>query len=584
VGSEIRQRRVAQVLILGLGAMLASLAGFLVYIQITSSEALGDMASRQSHMHIPILPAPGSILDRNLRVLAMSVDTKSVFADPGVIVDADDVASRLGPLLRLPIDEVYSKITARPDSRFVWLARRVDPGTAAAVRRLNIAGVGMTTEYVRNYPNGQLAANVIGFVGDDGQGLEGLELMFDERLHGKPGESYVRVNRRHQPMWTESDQFVPAQDGQNIVLTLDSTIQAITEESLADACGKFNAMDACAIVMDPKTGAILAMANVPTFDPNHYGNYPVSSRRNICVTDTFPPGSSCKPFVGQLALEAKVVHFGEVIYCESGYWAEAKMHDAGHSYGYLTYEEGMAKSSNIMFGKLGMRLGNERLHDGLARFGFGQRTGVMLPGETTGMLFPTSRWRGILSTTRVAIGQEFSTTPLQEITAFAAISNGGTLLKPKIIRGVMDSHGKVVVDLSEPEVVRQVCDGKVARQLIDLALVKVIEEGTGKTAQIAGFKCYGKTGTAQLLDPTTHAVSSSHHAGSFLMGLPAQNPQLVALVVVNEPRAGGYYGGTIAAPAAKQILEQTASYLGISPTEPITPKSGAQLVVHGITN
>jgi cell division protein FtsI/penicillin-binding protein 2 len=574
---------VAQVLVSSLGLMFASLAGYLLYIQLASSEALSDRAAQQSHMRIPILPNPGNILDRDLRVLAMSIDTKSVFADPASITNPDDVAARVAPLLGLSAEDVYNTITANREARFVWLARRVAPETAIAIRRLSVEGVGMTTEYVRHYPNGSLAAQLVGFTGADGQGLEGIQLLFNERLRGKAGEEYVRVDRRRRPLWTEPDNFVPAEDGQHLVLTIDATIQAATESALAEYVDKYKALNGCAIVMDPQTGAILAMANVPTFDPNHYGQYPVSSRRNLCITDTFPPGSSCKPFIGQLALEAKVVHFGEVIYCHDGYWAEAQLHDAGHRYGNLTFEEGMAKSSNIMFAILGLRLGNERLHDGLVRFGFGRKTGVWLPGETTGALFPTSRWRGILSPTRVAIGQEFSTTPLQEITAFAAISNGGKLLKPKIIRGVLDSRGQVVADLSEPEVVGQVCDAKTAQQLIDKALVKVVEEGTGKNGQVEGYLVYGKTGTAQLLEPGTKTVSSSHHAGSFIAGLPAQKPQIVVLVVVNEPRSGGYYGGTVAAPAAQQILAQTASYLGIAPTETVTPKSGTHLVTH-ITN
>jgi cell division protein FtsI (penicillin-binding protein 3) len=577
---------VAQVLVVGLVAMLTSLGGYLLYIQIYSSEALTNRAVLQSHMRIPIPPAPGNILDREMRVLAMSVDTKSVFADPGAISDPSDVAARVGPLLGLEPEEVYKKLTdpTKPNNRFVWLARRVEPETSSAIQRLNIEGVGMTTEYVRHYPQNMLAAPVLGFVGGDGEGLEGLELLFNERLRGKAGESYVRVDRRRRPMWTESDQFVPAEDGQSLVLTLDATIQAEAEEALADACEGHGAVDACAIVMEPSTGNILAMASFPTFDPNHYASYPVSARRNINITDAFPPGSSCKPFIGMLALEAHVIHFGEVLYCEDGYWGAAKLHDAGHHFGNLTFEEGMMHSSNVYFAKVGLRIGNDRLHDGLVKFGFGHKTGVWLPGEGTGVVWPTSKWKGILSPTRVAIGQEFSTTPLQEITAFAAIANGGKLMRPKIVRGVLDSHGKVVADLSEPEVVdAHVCDPKMAHDLITKALVRVVTEGTGKNCQIDGYDVFGKTGTAQLLEPGTHKVSSSHHAGSFLAGLPAEKPRVVVLVVVNEPKSGGYYGGTVAAPAAKTILELTASYLGIPPTETVTPKSGTHLVVH-VTN
>jgi cell division protein FtsI (penicillin-binding protein 3) len=336
--------------------------------------------------------------------------------------------------------------------------------------------------------------------------------------------------------------------------------------------------------MDPRSGAILAMANVPTYDPNAYSRYPVEARRNRAVTDTFPPGSSCKPFVASGALEAGVVKWGDVIYCENGYWAEHRLHDAGHSYGNLKFEEGIEKSSNIMMGKLGVRLGNERLHDALTAFGFGRRTGVWLPGESNGLVFPLRRWTK-LSTTRVAFGQEFTVTPLQLITAFAAIANDGKLVRPKILRGVLDSRGQTVADLSDPEPVGHAIDTRTARQMIDRALVGVIEEGTGKACQIPGYRVFGKTGTAQKIDPGTKAVSHTRYMGSFLAGVPAQNPQIVALVMVDEPdKSIGYYGGTVAAPAVKKILEQAIPYLGIPPAESATERPESHLVRHDVTD
>lgn len=655
---EHRQRRIAFIMAAGLGGMMAALAGHLIYIQIVSSQPLAQRAARQHYMRMPIQPMRGNILDTRLRVLAGSVEAKSVYADPKVIEDPAEAAAKVAAALRIDQGEVYRKLTQTPVNhlvwlkrgattkeaeavrdlglkgvtvvmesdradiwadakaidrpaevaarlqpvlglnaedtyrqlveaagpRFVWIQRRVSQEAAEAIRGLNLVGVGLVAEGHRNYPNGSLAAHVLGFVGVDEQGLEGIERLFNDRLRGRPGEAYVLADRRRRPIWIEPDRYCPAVDGQHLVLTIDATIQAITEEALAEVQKKFRAESASAVVMNPGTGAILAMANVPTFDPNRYADFPVEARRNRALTDTFPPGSSCKPFVACAALEAAVVRFGEVIYCEDGYWAEAKLHDAGHSYGNLTFEQGVAKSSNIMFGKLGVRLGNERLHEGLVRFGFGSRTGIWLPGEAPGLVYPVSRWSK-LSTTRVAFGQEFMVTPLQMAVAFSAIANGGKLLKPKILRGALDSRGQVVADLSQPEVVGQPVSPSVARQLIDRALVAVVEEGTGTACRIPGYRVFGKTGTAQKIDPGTRTISHDRYMSSFLAGAPAERPQVVVCVMVNEPdKSLGYYGGTVAAPAARKILEQTLPYLGIPPSEPTSEKPGTHLVDHKVTD
>jgi cell division protein FtsI/penicillin-binding protein 2 len=585
---DSRQRRVAAVLVVTLGGMLLALAGYLAFILVARADGYAAIAYDQQHMRVPIRATRGNILDTRLRVLAGSVETRSVFADPKCIGDLSAAATKTGRLLGLPPEEVLQKLTAKsPDEkggRFVWLARRVPPETAEAVERLNLRGIAMTSEGIRHYPNGSLAAHVLGCVGVEEQGLDGMEALFDDRLRGRDGEAFVLADRSRKPIWTEADQFVPAVDGQHLVLTIDATIQAAAEAAIAEAREKFHARSASAVVMDPRSGAILAMANVPTFDPNRYGDFPVDARRNRCVTDTFPPGSSCKPFVASGALEAGVVHFGEVIYCENGYWAAANLHDAGHSYGNLMFEQGIEKSSNIMMGKLGVRMGNARLYNCLQAFGFGRKTDVWLPGESPGVVFPLRKWTK-LSTTRVAFGQEFAATPLQLITAFAAIANHGKLVRPKIVRGVLDTRGQAVADLSEAEVVGQAISEKTARQMIDRALVGVVEEGTGKACQIPGYTVFGKTGTAQLIDPGTRAVSHTRFMGSFLAGAPAQNPQVVVLVVVNEPdKSLGYYGGTVAAPAVKKILEQALPYLGVPATETIAEKPSARLARQRVTD
>jgi len=582
--SDPRHRRVATLVTGFLWVMLAALGGYLVYIYVYSSEALSARAAKQHHMRIPIRPMRGNILDARLRVLAGSDEVQSVFADPKRVEDAEAAAGRVSRALGLDVGEVLMQLTDRPDRRFVWLKRRVSPEEAQAVRDLGLPGVALVNEGARVYPNRTLAAHVLGCVGIDEQGLEGIEQMFDERLRGREGEAYVLADRRRRPIWAEAGRFVPAEDGQHLVLTLDATVQGIAEEALAEAVTKFRAVSGSAIVMEPATGAILAMANVPTYDPNRYSDFPAEARRNRAITDTFPPGSCCKPFIAAAAIETGVVKFGEVIYCEDGYWAAAKLHDASHRYGNLTFEEGVQKSSNIMMAKLGVRLGNERLHDTLVRFGFGRKTGVWLPGENGGVVFGLPRWTR-LSTTRVAFGQEFTATPLQLVTAFAAIANGGKLVRPKILRGVLNSRGQAAADLEAAEVVGQAIQLKTARQMIDRVLVGVVEQGTGTPCRIPGYRVFGKTGTAQKVDPETKAVSHTRYMASFLAGAPADNPRVVVGVIVDEPdKSIGYYGGTVAAPAAKKILEQVLPYLGVRPTEAVAKSRETHLVNEKVTD
>ena len=582
---KTRQRRVALLMVCALGAMLSGLAGRLVYIYAVSSAPLKRLAYQQHHMRVPIRPYRGSILDARLRPLAGSYETQSVFGDPKLVSDPSAAAAALAPILKLDADEVYRKLSSDRERRFVWLARRVAPEVGQAVRALGLSGVALVPEGKREYPNGMLAAHILGCVGSEQQGLEGLEKVFEERLAGREGEAMVLTDSRRRPIWTDARTYVPPQDGQHLVLTIDAVIQTAAEDAIREARAKFRAKSAVAIVMDPGTGSILAMANDPTFDPARYGEFPVDARRNRAVTDTFPPGSTAKPFIATAALEAKAVRFGQVFYCEDGYWAEARLRDASHRYGNMTVEQILIKSSNIGMAKIGVQLGNPGLFDGLNRFGFGRPTGVMLPGESAGRVIPLKKWTR-LSTTRVPFGQEFAVTPLQLVTAFAAIANEGRLVKPKILRGVLDSRGRAIVDLSAPEVVGQVCSAKVAHDLIDRALLGVVEEGTGRNAQIPGYKVFGKTGTAQGIDPETRAISHTRYIGGFLGGAPADKPQVVVLVLVEEPdKSLGYYGGTVAAPAAKIILETTLNYLGVPPSEPVEEgNAAAHLVRQTVTD
>ncbi|MFO8014465.1 MAG: penicillin-binding protein 2 [Phycisphaerae bacterium] len=570
-----RQRRVGLLLTVGLGALLLALAGYLVFIHVESAEALASRATRMHHMRYPVPATRGRILDARLRVLAGSQAGESVFADPRIVADPDEAARRVADVLGLDRDHVCRLLAEHPDRRFVWIRRRVPAATAEAVRELDLRGIALVTEGKRHYPNGSLAAHVLGFVGVDEQGLEGLEKVFDARLSGTPGEAYVLADLRRRPIWMRPGDFTPAEDGQSLVLTIDAVIQAAAEDALAQACEEFKAASGSVVVMDPRTGGVLAMANVPTFHPARYGAFPTDARRNRAVTDTFPPGSSGKPFVAARALEAGVVRFGEVFYCEDGYWPEARLRDAGHAYGNLTFEQGIIKSSNILLGKIGLRMGNARLHASLKAFGFGSRTGIWLPGEAPGLVFPLGRWTR-LSTTRVPFGQEYAVTPLQMAVAFSAFASEGRILRPRILRGVLDGRGRVVARLTDPQSLGRPVRPATARRMIDRALVGVVEEGTGRRAQVPGYRVFGKTGTAQKVDPETGAISHSRYVAWFLAGAPADDPRIVIAVAVNEPdRSIAYYGGTVAAPVAQKILARALPYLGVEPSGEVPAEAAA---------
>ncbi len=563
-----RQQRVALCLTVGLGAALAALAGRLIYIHATSGPALEERATRRHYSYRPLTAMRGYILDAQRRILAGSVEVQSVFADPAVMEDLGEAARDAAPVLGMKRDALYRLLTPEEPTSFIWLARRPPPTLAEDVRKLKIYGLGLAPEGQRRYPHGSLAAHVIGCVGIDEQGVEGLERLYNERLAGRPGVIYALADRSRRPMWTARDQLTLPRDGQHLVLTIDAAIQAVTEAALAEAVQAFRAEAASAIIMDPRTGAILAMANVPTFDPARFQDVPAKVRRNRALSDPSPPGSTAKPFIAAMALDRGKVRLGETFHCENGYWAEHRLRDAGHRYGPLTFEMVVAKSSNIGMAKIGVRLGNQALHETLSGFGFGRQTGVGLPLEDAGLVRPVSAWTRY-STTRVSFGQEFLATPLQLVTAFAALANDGRLMRPRILRGVLNSRGEVVENMEVPEVVAQVVRPETARTMVRDVLVRVVEEGTGKVCRIPGYRVFGKTGTAQGVDPATRAISHDYYFANFLAGAPADDPRVVVLVSVKHPdKALGYYGGTVAGPSARRILEETLAYLGVEPSAP----------------
>jgi len=541
----------------------------LVYLQVSNHEKLVERAQNQQQDAIETSPQRGLVLDRQERELARSVDTSSVFISPDEFdsktgPDTDEAIScttkLLSPILDVDQRTLFSRIVEARKSgrRFIWAARRLDPEQASEIEGMQLTGVHLRKEQKRFYPNGSLAANVLGFVGLDGNGLGGIEQVYNERIVGEPGKLFIEKDRRG--MAYESTE-VPGRPGQTIVLTLDQTIQHHAEEALARAIVQSRAKSGTAIVLDPHTGEILALANAPTFDPNDVGAASPATRSNWALQNIYEPGSTFKVVAFSAAIEKGLAKPDDLIDCQMGSITVAKrvIRDH-HPYGTLTLTDALAKSSNVAAIKLGIRVGDQTMHDYISRFGFGSRTGVELPGETAGLIRPVSRWQPS-SIGSVAIGQEVGVTPLQMAAAFGALANDGVRIAPHVIREIRSAAG-ITVFRPNPEQ-RQVISKQTATALRGM-LEGVTLNGTAKKAQLDGYTAAGKTGTAQKIDPKTKAYSATKHVASFVGFAPVGNPAVVIIVVIDEP-AGAYHGGDVAAPVFREIAEQVLPELDIIP-------------------
>jgi len=605
-------RRAQVLLTVGFSFAFAALIGWLVVIQIRSGSALTRRAERQHTVVKTIPPFRGHIVDRIGRPMAVTVDGCTVFADPKFIHQygrSDDnaeatpprdgdagalsaalasladaqyvdekyqanrarVARELAPLLAMKQADVEALVGADPHKQFVRLKRGVDGATRDAIEQLHLRGVGFQSEGLRCYPNGSLAAHLVCGVGADNQGLGALEYQYDDQLRGSAGQRVLDVDGRRRAVWIRSDGYVPARDGQLIVTTIDLAIQSFTEKALATAVERYKARGGSALVMDPSTGEILALANCPSFDPTQYAQTDPYVARNRLLTDPYEPGSTFKCFIATAALQAGVVKPNESIFCYNGHVViDGRRMTDHHPFGSLSVQDVVVRSSNIGMAVLGKRLGNERLYEACVRFGFGTKTGVTLPGEAPGMVYPLERWHK-WSATSIPMGYEVLVTPLQIATAFSAIANGGQLMKPSIIRSLCAADGTVVEDHSEPIVVRRVMSEETARYMRHEVLHEVVwgDHGTGKQARIPGYGVFGKTGTAKKKNPTGRGYSSNLYVGSFIAAAPLDNPRVVVMVIIDEPQKSiAYYGGTVAAPAVREILAKCLGYLHVPPDEP----------------
>ena len=547
-----------------LAVAFAGVVGRLGWLQVVRHGDLAALAERQ-YSRTVVLPAQrGPIVDRQGAAVATSSPAESLFAQPRALGDPVRVAARLAPLIATPEREVHAALTS--GKPFVWLRRRLPPATAAEIRALREPGLGFLPEPLRLYPNRELAAHVVGFEGADG-GLEGIERAMNDVLAGGPGKVVVGRDALGREVVTEAVVQQP-RPGHGVMLTLDRTIQYLAEREIDAAYRRTHAKAAMAIAMDPRTGDVLAMAIRPTFNPNAFLDVPSRDHwRNRAVTDPFEPGSTFKIILAAAALQEGVVHPDERIYAENGRITIAKttIHD-WKKYGWLTFGEVLQNSSNVGSIKDGLTLGRDRYYRYMTAFGFGAPTGVGLAGESRGQLRDPQRWSA-LSLPTMSIGQEVSVTALQLTAAFAAIANNGTLMQPRLVSATFDATGRELRRF-DPRPVRQVISPDTARTLRRL-LARVVDTGTGRHAAIAGFEVGGKTGTAQKLDPATRRYSHAPGVLSFVGMVPADEPRLTMLVMLDEPK-NEKWGSEAAAPIFAGIGAQVLRYLEI-PSRDATP-------------
>ena len=545
----------------------------LVDLMIFDHDKLSRRAAQQYQFKKTLNPERGVIWDRNMKEMATNIDTYSLYAVPKLIKDTRSFSREVSPLVKVSYKDLSRTLLKKRKKKFVWVDRKMEPEAVRKVRKLmdgpGFEALDMMTEAKRFYPKGNTASHILGFTDIDNIGISGLELYYDEFLKGKGINVSVSTDARGNSLSGEIDDNV---SGNNLLLTIDEGIQHIVERELANAVEKWKAKAAVAIMMDPSTGEILAMSNRPTYDPNLSVKGPNrrnrakfekfwGDRRNRAITDIFEPGSTLKLVLAAAAIEEKVVKLDDMFDVSKGYIVVGgkRINDA-HKMGILNFSEVIQRSSNVGSVKIGFRLGEEKYYDYLKRFGFGDKTGIDFPGEASGILRETDEWSGI-SLAELSIGQEIGATPMQIIRAFAAIANGGLLMKPYVVSDIISPSG-AVIKRTTPEVERRVVSRETAETVKNILKMVVEEGGTATKAYIKGNLVAGKTGTAQIFDPKKGRYSRTKYVSSFVGFVPADDPKVALIVVIYEPQKQ-IYGGVVAAPVFKKIVENTFTYLGV---------------------
>ncbi len=540
-------------------AGLAVILGRAAYLQIIRGPGLSQKASGQYAKTIHTVGKRGTIYDTQMRELAVSVESLSLAANPRLIDNPQQTARALAPVLKMKTRKVRDRLEA--DRHFVWVKRQITPRQVKAVKAMQIAGLEFIPEHSRYYPNRGLAAQLIGFTGIDGTGLEGIEYQFNAELMGRQ-QIFTVLKDAFGRGFETPDDIVRRDSGNNVVLTIDRTIQHVAERSLQGAVTSRRARSGLAVVMAPATGDILALAHYPFFNPNNFRNFSREIRRNRAVTDAFEPGSTLKLFSVAAALESGCCTPHTIFYCENGRYRIGTnvVHDTD-KHGWLSLQRIVKFSSNIGAVKIGETIGPEKLHRTLSDFGFGRNTGLRFPGETSGRLAPANRWTRF-DVAAVSFGQGVSVSALQLTAAVAAIANGGVLMKPRVVRAITDARGRRVREF-EPQAASRVISPQTAAHISRMMELVIAEGGTGTQAGLEGYSAGGKTGTAQKIG-ASGTYAEDLYVSSFAGFAPLGNPRLAILVVLDEPREG-YYGGVVAAPVFRQIAQEVLSYLNVQP-------------------
>jgi len=490
----------------------------------------------------------------------------SLYADPRKVEHKAAAAWRLAPALDMKPDDVLARLML--GRRFAWIKRKLSDDEYARAREMNFKGIGFRREYERVYPQGLLLGHVLGFCGIDDNGLAGLELGLEERLTGKPGYQVTKRDGVGRRIADSKLKKQPAVNGLDVTLTIDRNIQRIVEEELADACKEWQPQSGVAIAMDPATGEILALANWPLFDPGTLSELSAEELRrlshNRAALDVYEPGSTFKSFTMCAALEEGAVAPETVFDCENGRAVlNGRPLRDSHGHGMLTAADVLAFSSNIGIGKIALTVGKQKLYEYVKAFGFGRAAGLPIKCEPAGLLTPPARWSGY-TITSISMGQEIATTPVQLATGYSAIAAGGKLMRPRLVRSIVDPYTCKVVKKFKPEPVRQAVSPQTARKVTEM-LVKAVEDpsGTGRRAHIEGYTIAGKTGTAQKPLPEGGGYSSTDYVASFVAFAPAYTPRVCVLVKIDTPRGRSHYGGTVAAPAVREIILRTLAYMDV---------------------
>lgn len=549
--------------ILVLWGMLVLRAG---YLQFLPNDRLNALQNRQFQTKVTLQARRGAIVDSNGRDLAMSATAYSLYADPKILENRKTVAKKLAKVLNQPVETVYAKIKDG-SKRFVWIQRMLEQDKADEIKSWDLRGLSFVEEWRRVYPNETLLAQTLGFMGSEGQGLEGLELAYNQVLAGNQKKVSVKRDARGRPLINDGLMFIENPEGSELRLTVDAELQYRLESELANAVSTFEADHAVGVILDAKTSAILALSSAPSFDLNKAMKTPAEFRRNKIVTDAFEPGSTMKTFVIASALKNGIVQPNSKFYCEKGSFKVGnhiiREAESKEKFEDLTVAEILAVSSNVGTTKIAFKMGDDALRQGLLDFGFGQKLGADLPGEARGLLQALPWKQHLLS--NISFGHGVAATPLQIANAFAAIANGGVLNTPYIVQSVRDAETGVSTE-TKVKPIRRVLTPEQAAQMRAMLVGVTSKGGTGGNARVEGFMVGGKTGTAQKVNPNGRGYLKGAYISSFGGFIPANDPKFVIYVAVDTPRKA-YYGATVAAPLFSRMASYAVRKEGIAPLQ-----------------